>query len=615
MFASNTTQVSEDVNYIESVFQSYLYTGNGSTQTITNGIDLAGEGGMVWTKCRNTASTMHFVYDTNMGPLSYLVPNQTWQKDYYGTAANNGLTAFNADGFSLGANNATAESNVSGQTYASWTFRKQAKFFDVVTFTSSASGNKTFSHNLGSTPGCVIIKNTQTSDPWLVYHRSVGNDAYLLLNSTAAQDPLVGAFSATSTTFTISSFLMYNSQSYVAYIFAHDSGGFGLTGTDNVISCGSYTGNGSATGPSISLGYEPQWLLIKNASSSANWQLIDTMRGFSMGDDWPLIPNLSNAETDYQVANPSATGFDISTTSFVANTSGATYIYIAIRRGPMKTPTTGTSVFEPAIRAGTGTTATVTSNVSPIDMLFSTNRDRVASSVNSFWDRLRGGGVYLNSNATNAEASSTSVSGFDVQNGVTMQGALITNGNSYPYVNYNFQRAPGFFDEVCYTGTGSLPGVAHNLGVTPELKIIKRRNFATDWVVGGSIIGEDGYVFLNTTAAFTSSSNYWDGGNDSATVFSVRNTNSMSDASGGTYVAYLFASAPGVSKVGSYTGTGTTQQINCGFTTGARFVLIKRTDSTGDWYVWDSARGIVSGNDPYLLLNKQVWPLLLATEH
>jgi hypothetical protein len=73
--------------------------------------------------------------------------------------------------------------------------------------------------------------------------------------------------------------------------------------------------------------------------------------------------------------------------------------------------------------------------------------------------------------------------------------------------------------------------------------------------------------------------------------------------SGINYITYLFASCSGVSKVGSYTGTGTTLQVNCGFTGGARFVLIKRTDSTGDWYVWDSARGIVAGNDPYLLLN------------
>jgi hypothetical protein len=68
-------------------------------------------------------------------------------------------------------------------------------------------------------------------------------------------------------------------------------------------------------------------------------------------------------------------------------------------------------------------------------------------------------------------------------------------------------------------------------------------------------------------------------------------------------VAYLFATCAGVSKVGSYTGTGTTLQVNCGFTAGSRFVLIKRTDSTGDWYVWNSALGIIAGNDPYILLN------------
>jgi len=85
-------------------------------------------------------------------------------------------------------------------------------------------------------------------------------------------------------------------------------------------------------------------------------------------------------------------------------------------------------------------------------------------------------------------------------------------------------------------------------------------------------------------------------------VFTVGSDNAT-NASSSTYIAYLFASCPGVSKVGSYTGTGTTLSVNCGFTAGARFVLIKRTDSTGDWYVWDTARGIVSGNDPYLLLN------------
>ncbi len=87
-----------------------------------------------------------------------------------------------------------------------------------------------------------------------------------------------------------------------------------------------------------------------------------------------------------------------------------------------------------------------------------------------------------------------------------------------------------------------------------------------------------------------------------STVFSVAGDSAV-NGSGDTFIAYLFATLPGVSKVGSYTGNGSSQTINCGFTGGARFVLIKRTDSTGDWYVWDTARGIVSGNDPHLSLN------------
>jgi len=99
------------------------------------------------------------------------------------------------------------------------------------------------------------------------------------------------------------------------------------------------------------------------------------------------------------------------------------------------------------------------------------------------------------------------------------------------------------------------------------------------------------------------SSAYWNDTAPTASVFTV-GTNYRVNNSGDTYVAYLFATCPGVSKVGSYTGTGATQTINCGFTTGARFVLIHRIDSgSNDWYVWDSARGIIAGNDPYLLLN------------
>jgi hypothetical protein len=145
--------------------------------------------------------------------------------------------------------------------------------------------------------------------------------------------------------------------------------------------------------------------------------------------------------------------------------------------------------------------------------------------------------------------------------------------------------------------------VTHNLGVAPEMMIVKARNSASyDWGVYTAATGASNVLKLNLTDASTSNSFYFNGTTPTSSVFSL-GTSAATNGSGTTYVAYLFATVSGVSKVGSYTGTGTTLQVNCGFTAGARFVLIKRTDSTGDWYVWDTARGIIAGNDPYLLLN------------
>jgi hypothetical protein len=181
-------------------------------------------------------------------------------------------------------------------------------------------------------------------------------------------------------------------------------------------------------------------------------------------------------------------------------------------------------------------------------------------------------------------------------------GYTATNGLGYNYINYFFRRAPGFFDEVCYTGTGANRTVSHNLGVVPELMIVKGRSGALAWQVYSSGLANTEYLVLNTTAAKATGATRWNSTTPTSSVFSL-GTSDFTNQVSTTYVAYLFATVAGVSKVGSYTGTGTTNQINCGFTGGARFVLIKRTDSTGDWYVWDSARGIVAGNDPYLLLN------------
>jgi hypothetical protein len=169
-----------------------------------------------------------------------------------------------------------------------------------------------------------------------------------------------------------------------------------------------------------------------------------------------------------------------------------------------------------------------------------------------------------------------------------------------------WKRAPGYFDAVAYTGDGSTVNINHNLGVSPEMIWVKRRNssdqYAAFWSVYHKDLGYDKVLTLNDTATPLTYSGYWGSGHTD-TTFGVSTSFNPVNTSGNTYIAYLFASLDGISKVGSYTGNGTSQTIDCGFTSGARFVLIKRTDSTSDWFVLDSARGIVAGNDPLLALN------------
>jgi len=608
-------------NYIEDVFSTYLYTGNsasGGTQTITNGVDLSTKGGMVWIKGRSTGSVPnHVLFDTARGAGTTASNNQALSSNLTTAedlaASYDFLSAFNTDGFTVtqgGTVSATRGANYLDEPYASWTFRKQAKFFDIVTYTGTGSP-RTVAHTLGSTPGFIVVKATSTTGNWCVYHRSAGGD--LFLNTTAAQTgTLTNITFATAADFDVSSTANTAGVTYVAYLFAHDAGGFGATGTDNVISCGSYTGTGAA-GNFVSLGYEPQWVLIKRSDTTASWLLFDSMRGIVTGTngDIYLIPNSNGgdgASGTYIAAN--ATGFTLEGTTSGFNASGGTYTYIAIRRGPMKTPTTGTSVFSPVARAGTSSASSVTGlNFSP-DSILVKNRAGSSDSVDwsfNFFDRLRFPGYRLSTAFTDAEDTTITFITSINMDGITFNspGYTATNGLGYNYINYFFRRAPGFFDEVCYTATGVARTINHNLGVVPELMIVKNRSAGRIWAVYSSSLLNTEFLNLSTTAAKSSvsGSTYWNSTNPTASVFSVGTNAAVNDSISSNYVAYLFATVAGVSKVGSYTGTAALQTINCGFTGGARFVLIKRTDSTGDWYVWDSARGISSINDPYLLLN------------
>ena len=332
------------------------------------------------------------------------------------------------------------------------------------------------------------------------------------------------------------------------------------------------------------------------------------MRGVATGGiAAELFPNTPDAErAAFNIFNFNATGFETESTLDETNASGNTYIYIAIRR-PMKTPESGTEVLY--ADATTASTNAVTTTGFPVDLQI--GKWRTSSDVGQDWsftDRLRGLNTIssesyvpsLRSTNTNEEAAS--LLGFNFTNTTYKLGSYY---NGMSKVFYNLRRAPGFMDVVAYTGTGVAHTEAHNLGVAPEMMIVKKRSGNGSWCVyheGVAVDPETDYLFLESTAAASDSTSFWNDTAPTSTNFTV-GTSTGVNLNGETFIAYLFASCPGVSKVGSYVGNGTSQTIDCGFSNGARFVLIKKTSAVGYWSVFDTARGIVAGNDKLLRLD------------
>ena len=593
---------SGDKVYVDDVLSTSLYDGNDANRSINNGIDLAGEGGLVWIKSR-TGGMANMLFDTERGVHKFLESNATNAEASYSAS----LTAFNSNGFSLFDH---PRVNSSSYTYASWTFRKQKGFFDVVTWTGDDQNDRAISHSLGSEPGMVIVKRTNGANNWFTYHRSLASPLtkWVSLNQDAAETQAnVGTNmwgSMTSTHIGIRNYFGLNALggTFVAYIFAHDDAQFGTGGDESIIKCGSYTGGGSSE-TTVDLGFEPQWVIIKRTSASADWALYDNMRGVATSassGDMELRPNQTSAETNENRIDFYAQGFKLQNDAAPTNGSGSTYIYMAIRR-PHKPPEVATEVFAIDSRNSTSPVAAPTWKAPfPVDFAM----HKWAGPENGLeWgigSRLTPNRVLVsNSNAAESGAGQFS---WDWQNGFYEQTGVYSQE-----VGWMFKRAPGFMDVVAFSGTGSNLAVNHNLAAIPELIIHKNRTSAVGWVVSATPLYSSGKI-LN----LSSNSGPYGGGTSfmtaapTASQISLSSSSNVINASGNNYIQYLFATLPGISKVGSYSGnTGNAVNVNCGFTNGARFIMIKRIDEdvTGDWYVWDTLRGIVSGNDPYLLLN------------
>ena len=574
--------------YVEDVFSTYVYEGDGVPRGIVNGIDLDGKGGLVWTKIR-TSSGSNQLTDTESG--FRLVSDDPNSKE-----ANQGNVLFNSDGYTV---NGSSFFNGGDSDYVSWTWRKEPSFFDMVTYTGDGSFARSIPHNLGSVPGVMILKalDTVTSyayqNNWEVYHKDLGNRSTyaisngLFLNETDSKS--TGAFNRVETQ-TDTNFVMCGDAEargnvsgirYVVYLFAHDNSDEGM------IQCGSYTGTGDSNGPTIDLGWAPQWLLIKNASNTGPWTMIDTMRG-----DAYLLADASDKEEGTDFVDMNATGFKPIRSSTYTNGSGQGYIYMAIRR-PNKPAEEfdredlyewGSWAFNaagspPLIQPAGGTDdkdvlmmRKVNGSVYQAPILFRNARPK-----------------YLETHSADGEKEDSQVYwGYD--------GFSADIGNAGTNNYFLFKRAPGFLDVTTYSNSGSTANnlyVPHQLGVKPSMIWVKKRNGGQNWyvwtdhaVTNYSTGDNPPYFTLQSINSIRyDEPGIWgdgDGLDFTDTGFTVGKT--AAQGSGSDYVAYVFGDTPGVSASGSYTGNGLDlgeQFVDVGFP--ARVVMIRRHDNAGGW--------------------------------
>lgn len=606
MLSAAAAATTADAVYVDDVFTPHLWHGDdGTNRTITTNIDLATDGGLVWVKNRTSVDD-HALFDTvtNAGAgtnKTILFTNMTST-----SLRASDIKSTTTTGFTIGN---SGRVNSSADDYVSYSFKQHDTFFKIVNYTGdgSASGFQTINHGLGATPRFIAIKRIGVTTDWVCYI-PFGNT--LRFNGTDSsqgnQRDRGYVDTVTSTSFTVREgstdeyYVNASGGEYTAYVFGGiaNEQSFGASQDQDIIRVGTYTGSGSqTTGPVQNLGWEPEFLLVKAYNNSGAWYIYDTARQnmsyksefFSTQNDDGLLANSGGAEQgsdDAFVTTP--TGFRPISTG-TTNISANDYFYMAIRR-PMKPPTS-TNVFAIDTANNSGSTSFPEySSTLPVDFSFSKD-----PSITSNW----GTGLrylrkqYLNTNS-NAPENNDANYEFDFQDGWNA-------GQFAGPIAYMWTRASKFFDVASYRGTSSAQSITHNLGAAPEMMLVKKLNGLGDWYTYHSSLGPTKYGVFNSSSTVVTSNVAWNDTAPTSSVFTVGTSGAINNLND-EFVALLFASRNGISKIGSYTGTGSAQNIECDFSNGAKFVMIKTYSPTvaNPWYLFDTTQGISVSSSPYL---------------
>jgi hypothetical protein len=282
----------------------------------------------VWIKSRS-AATDHGLYDSVRGVQKQLESNTTTAE----TTETTGLTAFNSNGYTVGA---LAQLNTNTATYVDWAWKEGATpGFDIVTYVGTGSALNV-SHTLGAVPKFIIIKakDNTVADQWGVYHGSLPNTQNLYLNLTngAATASMWNSTTPTSSVFTVGANNDVNRSgiNYISYLWSEIEG---------FSKFGSYTGNASTDGSFNWCGFRPRFLLLKNSSVASYWIMLDSVRNTVNAVTNELLANTANAENGLAITSDIdflASGFKIRTSDANLNQSGNTIIFAAFAENPFK---------------------------------------------------------------------------------------------------------------------------------------------------------------------------------------------------------------------------------------------------------------------------------------
>lgn len=321
-----TPSIVNGANYMAAT----TYTGNAAARSLSNVVNnVSFQPDLVWIKSRTPGATSHALFDSTRGTTKYLSSDTTAAE----TTLAQSLTAFNADGFSLGTD--TTLVNANANSYIAWQWKESALAgLDVVSYTGTGV-DRTVAHNLGVAPAMVIVKRSQTGGTgnWQVRHTSIAAANSIQLNSdfaVAAAATVWASTAPSSSVFTVGSSTDVNASGigYVAYCFAEIAG---------FSKFGSYTGNGSSDGVFVFCGFRPKFVMIKRTDAANDWRIFDVARNsFNVAKNSLFANSSSTEDTVFNFTDILSNGFKLRSADNSTNGSGAAYIFAAFAEVPSK---------------------------------------------------------------------------------------------------------------------------------------------------------------------------------------------------------------------------------------------------------------------------------------